>query len=68
MIHCKHCQQEMSRGVEGHVPHMCPNVELFMNICGTDTLTGNAYEADANPIHCTQAHVDAIEAASHHKD
>ena len=54
---CNHCGQDMDPGQCGYEPAMCPNVALFMGFCRTDTLTRKTYEADSNPIHCTESHV-----------
>lgn len=65
-MNCKHCGQEMEPGRCGYEPAMCPNVAIFMGVWRTDTLTGLTYEADANPIHCTDSHVQHIALVDKH--
>lgn len=60
-MNCNHCGQEMEPGEDARRPAMCPNVGFFMDHCLMDTLTGKTYEADANPIHCTDSHVNHAE-------
>ena len=58
---CNHCGQDMDPGRCGYEPAMCPNVKFFIDVWGhTDLLTGNTYEADAKPVHCTDSHVQHI--------
>lgn len=56
-MNCKHCGQEMVAGEEGQRPSRCPNVELFCDIWGNDTLTGKTYDSLHSPVHCTDTHV-----------
>jgi hypothetical protein len=60
---CTNCGQEMEPGEDGRRPSMCPNVSIFMDVWLTDTLTGLTFEADANPIHCTDLHAHHAEIA-----